>query len=37
MTPPIFYVKDRAGNLVAAKFLSYNGNFISDPNTSVAQ
>ena len=37
MTPPIFYVKDRAGNLVAAKFLSYKGNFISDPNTSTAQ
>ena len=37
MTPTIFYVKDRSGNLVAAKFLFYNGSYQSDPNKSTAQ
>jgi len=32
-----FYVKDNAGNLVAAKFLQYEGQGIVDPNPQTFQ
>lgn len=33
---PVFYVKDRAGNLIPAKFLTYSGSFVKDPNSFAA-
>ncbi|MCA7953310.1 hypothetical protein LGM43_23870 [Burkholderia seminalis] len=33
----IFYVKNRAGQLIQATFLSYNGSYVNDPNKSTAQ
>ena len=35
--PTLFYVKDINGNLVAARYLTYNGTSIIDPNTTNAQ
>jgi hypothetical protein len=32
-----FFVKDRLGKLVAAKYLRYNGQLVSDPNIQIAQ
>lgn len=32
MSDLIFYVKSRSGQLVPARFLTYNGQYISDPN-----
>ncbi|MGG1948656.1 calcium-binding protein [Trinickia sp. NRRL B-1857] len=36
MSDLIFYVKSRSGQLVPARFLTYNGQYISDPNTLTA-
>ncbi|WP_186080541.1 hypothetical protein [Burkholderia gladioli] len=32
----IFYVTNKSGQLVAAKFLQYNGQYVKDPNSAVA-
>ncbi|WP_175955279.1 S8 family serine peptidase [Burkholderia sp. BCC0405] len=32
----VFYVKDRAGNLIPAKFLVYGGSYVKDPNSFAA-
>ncbi|WP_423383702.1 S8 family serine peptidase [Burkholderia sp. LMG 32019] len=33
---PVFYVKDKAGNLISAKFLVYGGSYVKDPNSFAA-
>lgn len=37
MAGEIFYVTDNNGSLVSAKFLEYNGQYVVDPNTDLAQ